>query len=282
MATGVRDSGRGLVLSVATWRTGLALTLALLSLPWSKLALPAGLVVFLSWLAAPVEPEALRKRHRIALWIAAAASTVAVPNFLVREAVPGLVQGGTTAAGARAVSRLREFSFAEDGARRSASFDPDHDGVGSALLIGELTGELGMRQAARLVPALLEGYPKVEPTRQGSAVEIGGFWFAVCLPVVGGGFSSEPDAHFDDEAAERRFVAYAWPSGRAPGLARAYFIDEHERILSAASSADERSGREHPPACDDALAEATRGDWVPWRGKKPRASLPGEKAVAVP
>jgi hypothetical protein len=268
--------------SAATLRTALALALALLSLPFAKLALPAALLVFLSWLAAPIEPPLVRKRHRAALLVAAAASCVAVPTFLVREAVPGLVQGGTSAAGARAVSRLREFLFAEDAARRTASLDPDHDGVGSALLIGELTGELGMRGGTRLVPPLLEGYPKVEATRQGSAVEIGGFWFSVCLPVKGGGFASEHGAPFDDEAAERRFVAYAWPSGRAPGLARAYFIDEHERILSAPSGDGERVGREHPPACDDALSPATKDDWAPWRGKKPRTGLPGEKTVASP
>jgi hypothetical protein len=228
----------------------------------------------LSWLSAPVEPEALRKRHRQALLVAALACGVSVPLFLVREAVPGLVQGGTSAAGQRAVSRLREFVFAEDAARREASFDPDGDHVGSALLLGELTGELGMRKAVRLVPPLLERYPKVEATRAGSALEIGGFWFAVCLPTPGGGFSSD-EVPFDDEAAERRFVAYAWPSGRGPGLHRAYFIDEHERILSAPSEENLRFGREHPPACDDALAPATRDDWVAWRGKKPRQDLPG-------
>jgi hypothetical protein len=280
--TAVTAPRRGLPVSAATLRTGLALALALLSLPFAKLALPAALLVFLSWLSAPVEPEAVKKRHRAALLLAAAASVVAVPSFLVREAVPGLVQGGTSAAGARAVSRLREVLFAEDAARRGASLDPDHDGVGSALLLGELTGELGLRGGARLAPPLLEGYPKAEATRQGSAVEIGGFWFSVCLPVQGGGFASEPEARFDDEAAERRFVAYAWPSGRAPGLERAYFIDEHDRIMSASAGDGERIGREHPPACDDALAPATRDDWGPWRGKKPRPDLPGDKPVAAP
>jgi hypothetical protein len=72
-------------------------------------------------------------------------------------------------------------------------------------------------------------------------------------------------------------VAYAWPSGRAPGLTRAYFLDEHERILSAPSSEGLRRGTEHPPACDDALAPATSGAWRPWRAKKPRETLPGSR-----
>ena len=250
--------------------------LALLALPFLKLALPAALIVFLSFLAAPSEPRELGRRHRWALGVGAVATALAVPLFLVREAMPGLVQGGTTAAGAGAVSKLREILFAEDAARRQASFDPDGDHVGSALLLGELTGQAGMRGEARLLPPLLERYPKLEVDRGNSWVEIGGFLFSVCVPTAGG-YSSDPHARFDDEQAERHFVAYAWPSGRGPGLERAYFLDEHERILSAPIGEKERFGREHPPACNDALAPPTRDDWQPWRGKKPRTSLPGDK-----
>jgi len=266
--------------SIATLRTGVAVLLALLSLVFVKLALPAALIVFLSFLAAPSEPPHVRRWHLRALGVGTVATVVTVPLFLVREAMPGLVQGGTTAAGQRAVSRLREILFAEDGARRVASLDPDGDHIGSALLLGELTGEAGMRGEARLNPPLLERYPKVEVSGGKSFIDIGGFFFSVCLPTQGGGLSSDPSAHFDDESAERRFVAYAWPSGRGPGLERAYFIDEHERILSAPAGDRERFGREHPPACDDALAPATRDDWRPWRGKKPRPELPGEKPTS--
>jgi hypothetical protein len=188
--------------------------------------------------------------------------------------VPGIVEGGTRAAGQRAVSRLREIVFAEDAARKRAVWDPDGDGVGAALLVAELTGEAGVRGTARANPPLLERYPKVESTRAGPALEIGGFWFMVCVPTRTA-LASEPGSAFDDELAERRFVAYAWPSGRAPGLHRAYFIDEHESILSAPSGERVRSGSDHPPRCDDALAPATKGDWIAWRGKKPRATLPG-------
>jgi hypothetical protein len=280
LSTLARTSGSARWPSAQTLRTALAVTLALAALYFSKLALPAALLVFLSWLAAPLEPPRVKKRHRLALSVAAAASVVSVPLFLVREAVPGLVQGGTGAASQRAVSRLREFLFAEDAARRTASYDPDGDGVGSALLLGELTGEIGVRHAARLAPPLLERYPKVESVHGQQALEIGGFWFMICVPAAGGGLTSDADARLDDEAGERRFVAYAWPSGRAPGLERAYFIDEHERILSAASDLELRFGAEHPPACDDAVADATRDAWRPWRGKKPRASLPGEAPLA--
>jgi hypothetical protein len=276
LATLTRDSERTRLPAAATLRTALAFVLALASLYFTKLALPAGLLVFLSFLAAPIEPPAVKQRHRVALALAAAASVVAVPLFLVREAVPGLVQGGTGAASQRAVSRLREFLFAEDAARRTASFDPDGDGVGSALLLGELTGEVGMRHGARLAAPLLENYPAIESLHGLEAVEIGGFWFMICVPAAGGGMTSDPARALDDEAAERRFVAYAWPSGRAPGLERAYFIDEHERILSAASEPDLRFGAEHPPACNDALAPETHDDWRAWRGKKPRESLPGD------
>ncbi|HTQ07823.1 MAG TPA: hypothetical protein VMI54_28410 [Polyangiaceae bacterium] len=281
MSTAVAEPRRARLPAAATLRTGIALAIALLALVFSKLALPAALFVFLSFLAAPVAPPSVKQRHRAALLVAAIASGVAVPLFLVREAVPGLVQGGTGAASQRAVSRLREFEFAEDAARRTGSLDPDGDKVGSALLLGELTGEIGMRHGARLAPPLLENYPALEGIHDGRAVEIGGFWFTICLPVTGGGFSSDPDAHFDDEAAERRYVAYAWPSGRAPGLDRAYFLDEHENILAAdAEAPDLRFGAEHPPACDDAVAPATRDAWRPWRGKKPRASLPGDAPLA--
>ena len=260
-----------------TLRTAAVLALAISALVFPKLALPAGLFVLLSWLSLPPEPRELVRRHSWAHAGAAVAAVVAMVVFLVREAVPGIVQGGTTAASQRAVSRLREILFAEDMARKKAAWDPDGDGVGSALLLGELTGEIGMRGGRWLNPPLLEGYPKVDETSAGQSLEIGGYWFMVCLPVGAESFGSEPKARFDDELAERRFVAYAWPSGRAPGLTRAYFLDEHERILSAPAREGLRFGTEHPPHCDDALAPATRDSWRPWRNKKPRESLPGAR-----
>ena len=248
---------------------------ALASIAYSKLALPAALFAFLSFLAIPREPAGSRRRQVLAHALAGAITACTVFVFLAREAMPGMVQGGTSASGQRAVSRLREILFAEDSARKAAAHDPDGDGIGSALLLGELTGEIGMRRQAHIFPPLLERYPKADLTRSGPAVEIGGYWFMVCVPTTPSGFSSDPKAAFDEELAERRYVAYAWPSGRDPGLLRAYFIDEHERILGAPSKPSLRRGAEYPPQCDDALAPDTRGAWRPWRNKQPREGLPG-------
>jgi hypothetical protein len=60
-------------------------------------------------------------------------------------------------------------------------------------------------------------------------------------------------------------------------LTEAVALDEHERILVAPARAGLRFGYGAPPSCDDALAEATKGAWQPWKKKQPRATLPGDK-----
>jgi hypothetical protein len=257
---------------------GAVLALALATLPLPILAPGAGVAVLVAFLIASREPAAVRKRQYVLLTVAAVVSSFSFVRFLRNEAIPGIVEGGTRATESRAVSRLREILFAEDVMRRKAELDHDGDGIGSAALLAELTGELGLRGARRLLPPLLERYGKSQPTELGPAHDLGGFFFVVCLPVQGGGFSAEPSAAVDEEAAERRFLAYAWPSRGDIGLQQAYFLDEHERIAVAPASREKRVGLAHPPSCDDAVAPATRGEWRPWQNKQPRQSLPGDGA----
>jgi hypothetical protein len=263
-------------------RTVLAAAAALLSVYFTKLGLFAALGTFVTWASLPRLANTELRRERWLLLLAALASTVGLFRFLVVEAIPGIVEGGNRFTEQRAISRLREILFAEDMARRSAPQDPDHDHVGSAALLGELTGELGLRRGNRLQVPLLEGFPKQVDTSIGPAAEIGGYFLLVCLPKLGGGFTAQPQDAVDDELAERRFIAYAWPSGTAPGLTQAVALDEHERIsLAPASAAAQnlpalRHGSAAPPSCDDAVAPETRGAWRAWRHKQPRQSLPDD------
>lgn len=243
-----------------------------------KIALFVLVGAFIAFVALP------RKRPRALLVLSVAAgvaATIGFVRFLVHEAMPGIVQGGTLATGAAAVTRLRQFVVAQDAMRKLAPIDPDGDGVGSAAFLDELTGRVGLRGGAPLTPPLLERLPASVETSTGPAVEVNGYLFLICLPRPDGGFTARPGEAVDDELAERRFVAYAWPVSESLGLLEAYFIDEHERILFTRSGAPKgqrpRIGRDRAPPCDDALAPATREAWQVWRGKRPRTDLPGDK-----
>jgi hypothetical protein len=259
------------------YRTVLAAAAALLSIHFTKLGLFAAVGTFIAWASLPRARAGALRRERWLLALAGVASLIGLVRFLVIEAIPGIVQGGNRFTEQRAISRLREILFAEDSARRLAPHDPDSDRIGSALLLGELTAELPVRLGVRLNAPLLDGYPKQTDTSIGPAAEIGGYFLIVCVPRLGGGFTALPADAVDDELAERRFIAYAWPSGTAPGLSSAVALDEHERILIAPSNANLRFGFVAPPSCDDAVANATKDAWKPWRNKHPRTTLPGDR-----
>jgi hypothetical protein len=261
-------------------RVALLCAAGVLSLWLTKIALFTAVGTLLGFVALPSEPRRQVSWLKVALGIAGVCATVGTFRFLVVEAVPGMVEGGTTATEQRVVSRLREVLFAEDAWRKNAFYDPDGDHVGSAGLLGELTAELGVRAGKRVEPAVLEGYPKLVDTRLGPAAEVGGYLLLVCLPKRDGGYTAKPGDAIDDEAAERHFYAYAWPAERGQGLTKAYFLDEHERILRADSQETEPRrliGVDAPPSCDDISAPATAADWRVWRNKKPRATLPYDK-----
>ncbi|HYO93925.1 MAG TPA: hypothetical protein VER33_05405, partial [Polyangiaceae bacterium] len=194
------------------WRPALYAALAVLGtlaifLP--KLALFTLVGSFLAYLALPPS----RPRAWLVLTvIAALGSTIGFVRFVLREAIPGILQGGTAATEASAVSRLREIVFAQDTLRRRAAIDPDGDSIGSAALVGELLGRVGLRGGLPLYPPALERYPEPVETRLGEAIPVAGYFFIVCLPTPAGGWTARPGDAIDEEAAERRFLAYAWPA----------------------------------------------------------------------
>jgi hypothetical protein len=258
-------------------RVLLVCSAGVLSIVVTKLSLFAAVGALLGYVSLPAEPANRVRALKIGLIVAGVCSTVGVFRFLVLEAVPGMVEGGTTATEQRVVSRLREILFAEDALRRNTFVDPDGDHVGSAEFMGEMTGEIGLRGGAPMATPVLQNLPKLVDTRLGPAAEVGGYYVTVCLPKRGGGFTAQPRDAVDDERAERSFFAYAWPAERGRGLDFAYFLDEHERILLADSRETEPRrliGVDAPPTCDDVSATATAGDWRVWRKKQARAKLP--------
>ncbi len=207
-------------------------------------------------------------------------------RFVWEEALPGIAEARGRASGKRAVSLLREILFAQDAMRRYAFIDPDGDEVGSAGTLAELSGSSPARTSSEVLhspPLSLRLAPRVI-TSSGPATEQDGHLLLVCVPARGGGFTSRHTDVIDDEKAERRWVAYAWPAAEGLGHTSAYSIDQHERILESQNRPPQPRtqdalrlvGPARAPSCDDAWNEATKGLWTPWEGKRPRPGLPGD------
>jgi hypothetical protein len=205
-------------------------------------------------------------------------SILATGRFILVEAMPGIIEARGRDLSAKSVSFLREILFAEDALRRGAMLDPDRDGIGSGGLLGELSGTAPVRGRAPLAVApLLPRHAPKTPTRTGPALSQDGYLYIVCLPTGPSTFSAEPSASFDDELAERRFLAYAWPESDKGIVKSVFVLDEHERILEDKNETFRVFGPSRSPSCEDVLSPPSMGLYKPWRGKKPRASLPGDK-----
>jgi hypothetical protein len=270
------DGGRAQIAIAAALTLALA---ALASIVYTKLSLPVGFLTFLGFLSLPPKAPERRRLVQLLLAVAAVASTAGFARFIVLEAAPGMIQGGRNRTEQHAVSRLREIMVAEDALRKTAVVDPDGDRVGSAALLSELTGAAGVRGADRLARPILSPrhYRTLDETPIGPAALIAGYYFIVCLPTPAGGWTARPGEAVDEERAERRFLAYAWPAATG-GPTAAFFIDEHETILTSENleaGAPRFAGQFFPPRCDSALTEP--GAWSAWRGKKPREELPGDR-----
>lgn len=264
----------------AKWRAAAA-ALALLaaaSLVVPKLALFVAVATLVAFLALPKLDAPERQPVRLLFAVAGTLALVGLLVFIVKVAVPSLVLSANKAQAFNAVTRLREVLLAEDAMRKQALIDPDRDGVGSAALVSELRGSAPLRNGATLpVPLLNQTYSALEETRLGPAALVSGYYVIVCLPRAGGGWTARPGEPVDEEASERRFVAYAWPGTAGRGPQEAFFIDEHHRILVRENRPDrEYAGVGFPPACDAALAAPTAPEWQIWRGKQPRSDLPGD------
>jgi hypothetical protein len=263
---------RGLTLR-RHWPVALAI-LGAVSAVWPWLGLPAGFASFIGVVALRRPSEEELRGARVWLWAGVALSAVGLVRFVAGDAMRGIVGGGRTAVEQQAVSRLRDVLFAQDAMRRAAWIDPDRDGVGSAASLEELCGNPPLRgQAPRETPVLHCG--ELAPSPLGPAARSGPYLYTLCLPTLDGGWSAS-GVRVDEEAAERRFVAFAWPGATSP-FDHAFYIDEHENIRVATLPASPSGAARFPGSCAGALE---RLDWQAWRAKKPREGLPGDGAAA--
>ena len=267
--------------SIFPWVAGF-IVIGVASVAYPPLAIPGVVLTLIAGLALPRQSASGRRLlGRVAIGFAALGATVGLGRFAMSKAMRGIVEGGQSAAAHSALWRLREVVIAEDGLRQMAPWDPDGDHVGSAALILGLVGKEPLRGSIRLEAPLLNYAFKTEnPTALGPAARVEGYLLIVCLPTPSGGWTARPGEPIDEERAERRFVAYAWPSEAARGMNTIFFADEHERLLMLDPPRGAPApylGADRPPACDAALG-ADGLPWKAWKKKQPRKTLPGDSS----
>jgi len=259
---------------------GSLIVLGILSVLVPPLAVPAVVLTLIGALSFPTPSGRFPRVGYLAVGVASLGVFVGVSRFVLSKGMRGMVTGGQAVAAHSGLYKLREIVLAQDAARKTAVWDPDGDGIGSALLVGALAGADPVSEARYLDPPLLNGaFQRPTVTRTGPASRVEGYFFVVCLPTAAGGLSAERSTPVDHETAERRFVAYAWPSDRGEGMSVAFFTDEHERILvlePPSGAAAPYFGADRSPDCDAALGKDGL-PWKPWKDKKPRERLPGDR-----
>jgi hypothetical protein len=259
-------------------RIGALLVLATASLLWTKLAPAAGFLTLVAWLALPKLETRARRLAYLALSAATLLSMVGFTRFVLSEAIPGVIAGGQAAATKQALAFARSVITAQDHVRQTAALDHDGDGVGSAVGLPALAGLRPLRNGSWLKPSpLYLRKDQIVDSPEGPLVRNGAYLYKLCLPTRAGKFVANPQPEdVDDEAAEKRYLLYAWPSVfGAGGPKQALFLDEHEAILVLDPDEEGRAryhGISNSPPCDTALEGS---DWNPWKDKQPRTTLPG-------
>jgi len=249
-----------------------------LSVMETRLAVFAVLLLVIalaSWSSSTRKHGRVSGNWTLILSISLALATLGLGRFIFKEALPGISEARGRDSEKRAVSLLREIYFAENAMRRYAMIDPDHDQIGGAGRLSELTGQTAHLSSPPLAPRL---QPRMS-TAQGPATEHEGYLVLVCVPGPNGTWTARPDDAVDEEARERNWVAYAWPSAAHLPHSRAFAIDQHERII-VSDNHDERGlvfvGATYPPPCGPLDSLPNRAKWVSWQGKLSRSDLPGD------
>jgi hypothetical protein len=213
--------------------------------------------MLISYLTLPDEGGKSRP-FRVAIWVAVPFMFFSLFRFAAEEATPGIVEGGRRQQVKQALYHLRKIRFAQDMARQQAFWDPDKDGVGSAAPLDALSGHIPFRPGSPKQLGLLRLPPAV-PGPHGFVSQVDGYVIAVYLPTLSGQASAEPTASFDDERAERRWIAYAWPLAKGTGDCSVLYIDEHEQILIFDNNGEQQQyfGLERMPKFDAALSASS-------------------------
>jgi len=189
---------------------------------------------------------------------------VAIIAIIAAIAIPNILRARMSANEGSAIGSLRNLATAQQTFQSNQCVDEDDDGSGEYGYLTELTGGGQLRDGD---PAVNPGYITVAlcPPNGGDVATKSGFCFQTWLPGPHSDTDSLAGSQDEMDAAENRWLAYAWPvSYRTSGI-RCFAVDQGAEVVSATNDNGGNpfyDGTANGPAAADALSAGfVEPDW---------------------
>lgn len=195
---------------------------------------------------------------------------VAIIAIIAAVAIPNLLKSKLVTNESNAISTLRTILSQQAAFRQSTDVDQDLDGNGEFGLLGELAGDIVVRDENATAPG--RNYVSRSMATGGSAgtgyASKQGYNYVVYLATDDaggagndadlGGDDANPGAELAEQAAvdlqELHWACYAWPQEAGSTGARTFFINEDGDVYATKGEAVLYSGSASTPAADAAYA----------------------------
>ncbi len=164
---------------------------------------------------------------------------VAIIAVIAAIAIPNLLSARLSSNETAAIATLRKLNASQAQFQQRGRADEDADGTGEMGTFAELSGAVGVRGGAVMVPAVLSSAFRTVNTD--GEVAAHSYQFRIYLPDINGDGLGEiagggPPVGIDPDLAETTWCAYAWPTSYEQSGVRSFFVNQQGELIFASRS----------------------------------------------
>ena len=164
---------------------------------------------------------------------------VAIIAVVAAIAIPNLLSARLSSNEAAAICTLRKLISSQAQFQTRGLADEDADGLGEVGTFAEMSGAVGVRGGAVMVPAVLSS--SFRSVNLNGEVAAHGYQFRIYVPDINGIGLGEAagggaPVGIDPGLAETTWCAYAWPTSYEQSGVRTFFVNQQGELIFAARS----------------------------------------------
>ncbi len=161
---------------------------------------------------------------------------IAIIAIIAAIAIPNLVSARLNSNETSAIATMRSIVTAQSQFQTASRADENNNGVGEYGTFGEMSGMVGVRGGAVLVPPVLA--TAFRTVNANGEVSRTGYIYAIWLPDITGDGVAEvagggANPTVDPDLAETTWCCYAWPANHGSSGNRTFFVNQRGDILAA-------------------------------------------------